>query len=220
MQINELNEQEIQNILEKILNRREFHSGEQRNPIIEVIGGIWEAIKDWIKQVLQYRQPEREIQINPNLYNSTLQNVLRVLLILITVSLLFLLVRLLIKRVYLPIKIKANHVPKVYDYLDKPEQAIKKYNEYMSLKEYSKALRFLFVALLLEFDRRKIIRIEKWKTNRMYIREIGMIDKELIFPMQQFSALFNACCYGNRTIDEISVTTWFNFYISQKEKPL
>lgn len=41
MQINELNEQEIQNILEKILNRREFHSGEQRNPIIEVIGGIW-----------------------------------------------------------------------------------------------------------------------------------------------------------------------------------
>lgn len=216
-----IGEQEIRNILEEILKRREFHSAGKKNPIAELMNNIWEAILEWARQILQYRQPNREFRINSDLIgNSALQTILRVLLILIAAVLLFLVLGLIAKRLYIAGKIKKSQIPKVYDYLDRPEEVMEKYNEYMSSKEYSKALRFLFIALLLELGRREIIKIEKWKTNRMYIREIGLRDKALVLPMQEFSSLFNECCYRNRPVDEISVSKWFEFYTSQKEKPV
>lgn len=219
MLTNELNEQEIRNILDRILKRREFHKSGEKNPILELISNIWEAIQDWIRQLFKYNKPNREIQISPNfLINSSVQAVLKILLILIASLLLFLLIRYVIKRVYLPRKIKELQVPNAHDYLTRPGEAMEKYYQYMASGDYSEALRFLFIAVLLELDRRKIIKIEKWKTNRMYIREIGLKDKELIMPMKKFSTLFNACCYGNRTVDEVSVKEWFEFYTAQKER--
>ena len=42
--------------------------------------------------------------------------------------------------------------------------------------------------------------------------------KKLIPQMQEFSALFNACCNGNREVDEVVLGKWFDFYMNQKEK--
>ncbi|NLM11169.1 MAG: DUF4129 domain-containing protein [Clostridiaceae bacterium] len=213
-----ISEQEIRSILDEILKRREFHTEKKQNPIVKLMNSIWEAIQEWVRQLLQYRQPDREIRINPDINNPVLQTVLKILLILIAAVLVFLLARLIIKKVYLTGKIRRLKTPEAYDYLTKPDEAIETYYGYMSAGEYPMALRFLFIALLLELDKRKIIKIEKWKTNRIYIREIGLRDKTLVLPMQEFSTLFNACCYGNMDIDEASVDKWFKFYINQKEK--
>ncbi|HEY8420892.1 MAG TPA: DUF4129 domain-containing protein [Thermoclostridium sp.] len=215
-----ISEQEIRDILDKILKRREFHYEGKQNPIVKLMDSIWEAIKEWIRQIFQYKQPDWKIRINTDFNNSVLQTVFKILLILMAAILMFLLASFIVKRVYLAGKIKKSQIPKVYDYLNKPDEVLQKYYGYMKDGEYSKALRYLFIALLLEFGKRKIIRIEKWKTNRMYIREIGLNDKNLVLPMQEFSALFNECCYGNRNVDETSVNKWFEFYARQKEKPV
>ena len=182
------------------------------------MNSIWEAIQEWVRQLLQYRQPDREIRINPDINNPVLQTVLKILLILIAAVLVFLLARLIIKKVYLTGKIRRLKTPEAYDYLTKPDEAIETYYGYMSAGEYPMALRFLFIALLLELDKRKIIKIEKWKTNRIYIRNRTQGQNPGLAYLQEFSTLFNACCYGNMDIDEASVDKWFKFYINQKEK--
>jgi hypothetical protein len=216
MQTNEINEEKIREIVNSILSRREFNNDKTESPLLEAIGRIWETIQDWIKELFQRRTQNREVQFNPNLYNSSLQTILKILLILITAVLVIVLIRLIIKRLYLPHKIKKSHVPKVYDYLDKPDEAMEKFHFHMDAGEYSKALRLLFVAVLLELNKRKIIKIEKWKTNRIYIREISLSDIALAIPMQEFTTLFNACCYGKKDIDEASVKKWLDFYNNQK----
>lgn len=217
---NNVSEQEIRDILEQILKRREFHNEGEKSPLVKVLGSIWEAIKEWVRELLQYKQPNPQIRIDPDfgIKVPVLQTILKVLLILIAAILLFFLVRFIVKKVYLSGRIRKMQAPEAYEYLNRPDEAMENYYGYLSSKEYSKALRFLFIALLLELDKRKIIRIEKWKTNRMYIREIGQKEKKLIPQMQEFSALFNACCYGNRAVDEVVVGKWFDFYMNQKEK--
>ncbi len=220
MQTNEINEQKIREIVNSILERREFQESKGQNPLVEAIGRIWEAIQEWVRELLKNRNHNRGFQFNPELYSSPLQTILKILLVLIAVVLLFFLIRLLIKRVYLPHKIKKSQIPRVYDYLENPNQAMGKFNSHMAAKEYSNAFRLLFIAVLLELNKRKIIKIEKWKTNRIYMREISLADAALASPMQEFSTLFNACCYGDKTIDEASVNKWLDFYNKQKAEAL
>lgn len=220
MQTDRITEQQIRDMLQEILKRREFHSDSNQNLIVKLMNSIWEAIQEWIREILGYKQPDFGIQLNPDFDNSVLRTATRILLISFAVVLLFFLARVIKKKIYLGRRIKTSDIPDAHDFLNKPGQAMDNYYRYMSSGDYSRALRYLFVALLLEFDRRKMIKIEKWKTNRMYIREIGLKNKALISPMQEFTALFNECCYRNKNIDESSVEKWFEFYMNQKEKPV
>jgi hypothetical protein len=70
---------------------------------------------------------------------------------------------------------------------------------------------------LLKFHKSKIIYIEKWKTNRAYIREINAADNKLADQMYEFSLLFNACCYGGRAISENQINVWLDFFKSLEE---
>ena len=76
----------------------------------------------------------------------------------------------------------------------------------------------LYVALLLELHQRKVLRIEKWKTNRAYLREIAANNPEILSHMKELTGVFNACCYGNKEIDEACMNIWFQFYIEEKGK--
>lgn len=220
MRSDKISEREIRRILDDILKRREFNQNGNSNSVFKLVSDIWESIQEWVREFFDYSQPNREIRVYSGLNSSSFQTVAKVLLVLTASVLLFLLVRLITKRLYMSKKIKFAEFPRVSDYLSRPEDALNKYSECMTAKEYSKALRFLFIALLLELDRRKIIKIAKWKTNRMYLREIRLKDETLAVSVQEFVNLFDECCYGNRNIDEASVSRWFEFYALQKEKPV
>ena len=97
MQTNEINEEKIREIVNSILSRREFNNDKTESPLLEAIGRIWETIQDWIKELFQRRTQNREVQFNPNLYNSSLQTILKILLILITAVLVIVLIRLIIR---------------------------------------------------------------------------------------------------------------------------
>lgn len=215
---NEVSEQKIRSTVNEILKRKEFHISRRESPIAELIKRIWESIREWAENLLRARQPAREFNTGPDLLSPGFQTALKVFLAIAAAVLLFILVRLFIKKVYLPGRLKKEQAPKVADYLDNPGAAMDEFNRLLERKEFTAALRYLFISVLLELHKQKIIRIEKWKTNRIYIREIGSNAGELLTAMNEFSTLFNSCCYGHGAVDEAGISMWFTFFNELREK--
>lgn len=212
---NEARDQKIRETVEEILKRKEFQQADDKNPIADMIKQVWESIIEWVQGLFENRHPRREVQFN-DLFNQNIQTVLKIVLIVLAAILLFFLIRFILPRIILAGKAKKNKVPKAHDYLENPDLAVEKMKSLMEQGQYTEAMRFLFIAVLLEFHKRKIIHLEKWKTNRVYMREIVLNSPELTIPMRELSTVFNALCYGRRTIDEVCMSTWFNFYMNER----
>ena len=217
MLLNEANEQEIRKTVDQILSRREFQHKE-KNPIAQMINQIWESILEWVRGLFKNRQPQRQSRFNPNQFSQNVELILKIALIVLAAVVLFIVIRLVIKRIYLPGKMKKSKIPKAHEFLENPESALEKMKSLMDKGLFNEAMRYLFVAVLLELHDRKIIKIEKWKTNRIYMREITASSPQLVPPMRELSAVFNGCCYGNRNIDEECMNTWLQFYRNEKGK--
>jgi len=183
-----------------------------------MINQIWESILEWVRGLFKNRQPQRQSRFNPNQFSQNVELILKIALIVLAAVVLFIVIRLVIKRIYLPGKMKKSKIPKAHEFLENPESALEKMKSLMDKGLFNEAMRYLFVAVLLELHDRKIIKIEKWKTNRIYMREITASSPQLVPPMRELSAVFNGCCYGNRNIDEECMNTWLQFYRNEKGK--
>jgi hypothetical protein len=214
---NESKENQIRKAVEDILKRKEFQQTDERNPIADMIRQIWDSFLEWARGLFKKRAG-REVQFNPSEFSQNIDTVLKIALIILAVILLFIIIRLLIKKVYLPGKVRKNKIPKPHEYLENPDLAEEKMRSLMEQGRFNEALRFLYVALLLELHQRKVLRVEKWKTNRAYLREIAANNPEILSPMKELTGVFNACCYGNKEIDEACMNIWFQFYIEEKGK--
>ena len=216
-------EQSVKIIREKIneiLSRREFRKPNEKNPVSDMINRLWESIKEWIESILfKAGRHKRDFSIEIDFIPAWAQNVSKISLIVFAVILLFFIIRAVIRKVYFNAGAKRHGTsePKAADFLDNPDLAFEKVKELIAKKDYSNALRYLFICVLIRFHKSKIIHIEKWKTNRVYIREIKASDSRLAEHMNKFSLLFNACCYGGRVISENQINVWLDFFKSLEE---
>jgi len=181
-----------------------------------MIKQIWESILEWVQGLFKNRQPQRQLRVNPEQFSRNVEVILKIALIVLAAAVLFVIIRLVVKRIYLPGKQKKARIPKAHEYLENPDLALEKMEGLMAQGLFTEAMRYLFVAVLLELHQQKIVRIEKWKTNRIYLREIMNKSPRLAEPMKELSAVFNACCYGNRTIDADTLNIWLQFYRNEK----
>lgn len=211
-----IDEKIIRDNLNKILSRREFTQAPGENPVANAVRRFIDAFLEWVRQLFQRYNPDWNLHFNQE-FNNELINVLKFLLIAAGVIIVFFIVRFIITKVYLPARMKRNKIPDACDYLDKPDEVLEKIGYYMTQREYTKALCFLFVAVLLELNKKAVIKIEKWKTNRLYIMEVRRNAGEYLAPMQEFSAVFNRCRYGGREADETAVNTWYEFFMKLRE---
>ncbi|HAA26211.1 MAG TPA: hypothetical protein DCE11_08895 [Ruminiclostridium sp.] len=208
----------IKEKINKILSRREFQNPGKKNPLSDLINRLWESIKEWIYSILfKDRLPRKEFGIKIDTVPVWVQNVLKILLIVAAVIVVFIITRAVIKRVYFKAGKKERRNPKAADFLDNPDLAFEKVKDLIEKKDYTNAFRYLFICVLLKFHKRRIIHIEKWKTNRAYIREINTADNKLAAQMNEFSLLFNACHYGGRAVSENQLNVWLDFFESLGE---
>jgi hypothetical protein len=212
-----ISDKAIRDTLDEILKRREFNQTVTENPVNKAIKQMLNEIWEWIKRLFQRYGPKHNLQFDPDLFKTRVTNVLKIILIVAAVILLFFIIRLIVKRVYLPIKRRKSSVYDANEYLNRPDEVIIRIKELIGQKDYTAAFCFLFVAVLLELDKRKVLKIEKWKTNRMYIREIRQNSKDLFAKMSEFSASFNRCRYGGRIMDEEGFEAWYEFFLNIRE---
>ncbi|NLG89435.1 MAG: DUF4129 domain-containing protein [Clostridiaceae bacterium] len=214
----EQNAKIIKEKINEILSRREFQNPNKKNPLSEMINRLWESIKEWIYNILfKDGRPERDFGIEIDTVPVWIQNVIKILLIAAAVIVIFIITRAVIRRMYFKAGMKERQNPKAADFLDNPGRAFEKVKELIEKRDYTNAFRYLFICVLLKFHERKIIRIEKWKTNRAYVREINATDSKLADQMNEFSLLFNACRYGGRVISENQLNVWLGFFESLGE---
>jgi len=211
-----IDEKIIRDNLDKILSRREFTQTSGENPVAGAFRRFIEATWEWIRKLFQKYNPNLDLQFGQE-FNNSFINILKILLITAGAVFAFFVIRLIIIKIYLPARMKRAKIPDASDYLDRPDEVLENIRLYMAKKEYTKALCFLFVAVLLELNKKAIIKIEKWKTNRIYIMEVRRNAGEYLAPMQEFSSIFNRCRYGGREADEMAVNTWFEFFLKLRE---
>lgn len=67
--------------------------------------------------------------------------------------------------------------------------------------DYAKAVRYLYLALLLKFNEGALIEIERAKTNRQYMRELAASQFAMVREAEDFTLKFNYLWYGEHKTD-------------------
>jgi flagellar basal body-associated protein FliL len=78
------------------------------------------------------------------------------------------------------------------------DEVYKKAFDYYNKGDYTQGLRFLYISLLIRFNKLNIIRINKAKTNKQYLKEIGENKPEFYEVMAEFTLVFNMHWYGGK----------------------
>jgi hypothetical protein len=94
------------------------------------------------------------------------------------------------------------------------EKALKYYRN----GEYKLGLRFLYISLLIYFNEINVIRIDKSKTNRQYLKEVQRSGHARFDTFSEFTGVFNEVWYGNRKASGEMFMKWYeNFNLLKKE---
>ncbi len=201
----------IEDTIDEILKKREFQGDNENKPISKMISRLWDSIKEWVENLF-FKENQTELHLRTDRFGPVVQNGLKIVLIVLAAVCLFFIIRLAVKKLYLQGKPKRNRELGVSDFLDDPQKAFGKVNAMIAKNEYTEAMRYLFISVLFKLHHMKVIKIEKWKTNRMYIQEIQSGKKDLADSMKHFTDLFNECCYGGKTVGEEQIRLWMDFY--------
>lgn len=92
-----------------------------------------------------------------------------------------------------------------------PDIIISRVQQYIEAGDYSQALRFLYIAMLISFNKLNIIRINKAKTNKQYLLEIESNKPQVYSIVVNFTNDFNRYWYGKK---ELSKTKFESLYQS------
>lgn len=92
-----------------------------------------------------------------------------------------------------------------------PDIITDRVQQYIEAGDYSQALRFLYIAMLISFNKLNIIRINKAKTNKQYLLEIESNKPQVYSTVMDFTNDFNRYWYGKK---ELSKTKFESLYRS------
>lgn len=79
--------------------------------------------------------------------------------------------------------------------------------------EYRSAIRLFYLALLLWFNDRNMIRIDRSKTNRQYLKELEFYYPQIYKQMLDFTVFFNGAWYGDKKVEFDKAQYWMNNYL-------
>jgi len=77
-------------------------------------------------------------------------------------------------------------------------------------KNYTDAVRHMFLALMLYFDEQEWVRMRSWKTNWEYYAELEHVNKELAESFYQLASVFDQVVYGEQVLMKDDYTYYHN----------
>ncbi|HOA31385.1 MAG TPA: hypothetical protein PLI11_05555 [Clostridia bacterium] len=218
-----MNDRELaQRVIEEVLSQPEFQPekvGEFKflQKILRTIGEILQKIMDFISDLIF------EILSRVNLgslgskflkLGPVARVIINVLAILIVGALVFFLVKLVLKIIKSKrFRFKKEDISdELEEFTKTPSEPLRLALEFKRIKEFRLSFRYFFLALLINFNERELIRIQKFKTNRQYFRELSANDSEIAKASEPFFEAFYYIWYGKRDIGMKELLEWERLY--------
>lgn len=205
------NEEEIKNKLSKILDSIESSEQIEARSLLEVlhdkffelIKKIWNKLNmtDKLQKVLTGSKVSKEFMV-----------VLQIIAIILIVAIIVLLIYLVKKRLKFSRKIRREEDALLLNILKDADEVYKKAFDYYSNGDYTQALRYLYISLLIQLNDLNIIRINKAKTNKQYLIEIKDNKPEIYDVVAEFTHVFNKYWYGGKHADKAIFVNWNDIY--------
>lgn len=214
-------------IIDDVLSSSEFQPKKKADLSMfdkyrEFIQKIYKAVIEFIQELLE------KIFGNFNWFGfdktiNGLSKTAKLIIYIISIAFIILLAYLLVKLITKIIRNssfrhkKDNVSDELEEFTKSPDAPLKLALEHKSNKQYRLAFRYFFLALLIKYNERELIVIQKFKTNRHYIRELYSSNNELAMKSEPFFNAFYLIWYGKREINEESLDKWENMYYSLTE---
>ena len=204
-----VNEQSIKETIDKILSGREFSDKAQNDPILDAFSKMLKEIYEWIKEKIFGRFEGAFEKVLDNTNKSELPDIIiKIFFLVLLAIIVFFIIRFVINKIYISKKEKSEDISEILIKLKDPDEIRSKSLEYYKQGEYRLSLKFLYISILLSFDRSGLITIDKSKTNSQYLCEISKNCKRIYDNMRRFTHIFNGCIYGNKAISKEDLDFW------------
>lgn len=216
------NQELADRIIEDVLSSPEFHPEKTADlsrfeKLFKFIRNILEIIFEGIGKLIE--------TILRNLNLSGLGNkfvglgvvakvIIYILSLLVILLFTFLIVKLVLKMIRnRSFKFKKDDLSdELEEFTKAPDEPMRLALEYKEQGNYRLAFRYFFLALLINFNERELIKIQKFKTNMQYYRELFVSDEELAKESESFFNTFYYVWYGKREINKEELLNWEEKY--------
>jgi hypothetical protein len=196
--------------LNEILSRPEFQWKEQEpNPINEWFQKLWDRFITWLDKLF----PDREMTVNISPGPGwSLTSSLAVILLVLILAYIF--------RGLFADMITDAHLTgdgNSGDEILTAEAAFQRAQTLSRGGEYRSAVRYLYLSSLLLLDERGLLRYDRTRTNREYLRTVSD-SPELVQPLTEVIEVFDNVWYGYHELDEASFKHYSDRVEELKEK--
>lgn len=187
--------------LEGILQQAEFQWNRPPSPLEALWNDLWARIQKWLNEILGADRVE--IPIPGDVF--TITAIILLVLILLYVF------RSLFGDVISEASMDEEH--RAGDELLTAETALQKAKDISKAGDYRTAVRYLYLSSLLTLDERGLLRFDRSKTNREYLRSVSTFP-QLSAPLRDVIEVFDRVWYGFQALDEDS----FQHYVQKVDQ--
>lgn len=218
-----VSESVVREKIARILSTREFAKGGKDSSLTDYLANWIKSIIEWIKDKLEgIRLPDMNVNIMPQTSLSPGAAIsLKITAAAIIAALIFLILFFILRRLRSSKKVKQEEDALLIYSLKDPDLVLETALSFSKKGDFRQGLRYLYISLILKFNERNIIHIDKSKTNRQYLQEIKNSSFGRYNDMAGFTRAFNDHWYGFKSIDAGVFELWYLKYIElQKEEDI
>ncbi|MCX7923307.1 MAG: hypothetical protein N3B21_15045 [Clostridia bacterium] len=207
-------ETEVIERIDEILSSQEFSSSVEQKSLLKLAAEkLWELAKNFFRKVNFGQKVE-------SLFGQEISPVAALTLKIAGIAIIAVFIVLLLYFVFRNMrtskKVKQLEDAVLLSMLKDFEAVERKAVEYANNNDFRQGIRYLYMASLLRFNEKNIIKIDKAKTNRQYLKEISNSGYPMYNQVSDFTNAFNEYWYGNRNIDRDKFNWWYQKYIYLK----
>lgn len=210
--ITSANEEEVKKKLEEILNSKEF--SQEGSKKTDFFAELRERFHEFIKELFDKLNVSQKMD---SLFYG--KNVSPGMLLFIKIAALVLLIAVIAFIVFFIFrglksskKFKKDEDSIILNTIKDPDILLEKAVKFRDAGDLDQALRYLYIALLINFNTLNFIKINKSKTNKQYLMEIYSSKPEIYGSVADFTNDFNLHWYGRKKVEKAKFDFWFSKY--------